>query len=128
MRCVQCGENTRVTDSRDDQSTGKEWLVRRGEDVFGWWSHDFRLRLRQCPSCNRKETTIEVPLGDLEASYTDLRQRTVADELTKAGIRSISTEQLLSILDQHKTAGDALSHLLAKLFFQRGSPLSIPVE
>ena len=80
MRCVKCGEDTRVTDSRDDRSDRNDWLLKAGARVFGWWSNDFRLRKRQCISCESRETTIEITLSDLEDSFADLRTQLTITE------------------------------------------------
>ena len=126
MKCTRCGANTKVIDSRDDSSSGKEWLVERGVSAFGWWSRDFRLRIRKCSSCENRETTIEVPLDDLEASYADVRSRAEAPLETR--IRTIPTDQLLKILNDHKSAPDALSHLLAELLFRGNNAVSAPID
>ncbi len=118
MKCSSCGENTKVTDSRDDSSTDKEWLVQKGRDAFGWWSNEFRLRLRVCKSCDDKATTIEVPLDDLVASYADIKER-----LKKAASHTISTEKLLGVLESHdknNDAASALGDLLTELLWRRG--------
>ena len=96
MRCVKCGEATRVTDSRDDSNERNDWLLKAGERVFGWWSSDFRLRKRQCLVCERRETTIEITLSDLENSFEDLREQLSVTEceLENKNIRVLAQDDL----------------------------------
>ena len=96
MRCVKCGESTKVTDSRDDRNERNDWLLRAGVRVFGWWTSDFRLRKRKCLHCGHKETTIEITLADLEDSFQDLRsQLTITcQEMASENIPHLSYDDL----------------------------------
>ncbi len=115
--CEECQGATRVTDSRDERTARPgDYLLRKGSDVYGWYSSEFRVRRRRCVDCGHAAETIEVYLEDLDKSFEDLRGR-------DRNVRSISTAQLLTILEthRHEPPEDALSHLLSALLF-RPSP------
>jgi hypothetical protein len=119
MRCESCGGSTRVTDTRDEATAREDdYLLRKGQDVYGWWAGDggYRVRRRVCTTCGDSGATIEVPLSDLDKAFDDLRSRRV--ELP-AGTRQISTTQLVKILDTHSSSEDALSQLLSELLYRR---------
>ena len=100
MRCVKCGGQTKVTDSRDDRNERNDWLLRAGVRVFGWWTSDVSLRKRKCLDCGKRETTIEITLSDLEDSFEDLRKQltiTEADVLREKG-DCISQDDLDSLV------------------------------
>ena len=90
MRCGHCGGKTRVSDSRDSPTEDTrggdrrhQWLIRQGENVFGWWATDFRLRRRRCLSadCARTHTTIEITVQDLQDAFGDLRRRYIPQKI-----------------------------------------------
>jgi hypothetical protein len=113
--CEECQGATRVTDSRDERTARPgDYLLRKGSDVYGWYSSEFRVRRRRCVDCGHCAETIEVYLEDLDKSFEDIRGRKE---------RSISTAQLLTILETHKNKPPetALSELLSALLF-RASP------
>ena len=119
MRCDSCGGATRVTDTRDEASAREDdYLLRKGRDVYGWWSGQggYRVRRRVCQACGQADATIEIPLEDLDKAFDDLRS-------ARAGLpedmRQISTRQLVAILHKHKSSEDALSNLLSELLYRR---------
>ena len=120
MRCEACGGPTRVTDTRDETSARQDdYLIRKGQDVYGWWSGQggYRMRRRECQACGEAAETIEVPLGDLDKAFDDLR---AARASLPSGYRQISTQQLIKILDTHSdSTGDALASLLSELLYRR---------
>lgn len=119
MRCEACGGATRVTDTRDEASArDDDYLIRKGQDVYGWWSGQggYRVRRRVCQSCQEASATIEVSLDDLDKAFDDIRSRRA--ELPQ-GFRQISTHQLVKILNSHTSSEDALSHLLSELLYRR---------
>ena len=77
MRCPKCGSTTRVKDSRDDRNRRNEWLMRQGDEVFGFWTRDFRVRRRKCvnPACGAETLTIEVILDDLDQALKDVENK-----------------------------------------------------
>ena len=76
MRCPVCGDTTRVKDSRDDRNRRNEWLMRQGDEVFGFWTRDFRVRRRKCvaATCRAETLTIEVILDDLSNALNDVEE------------------------------------------------------
>lgn len=108
-----------MTDTRDEASAREDdYLIRKGQDVYGWWSGQggYRVRRRVCQACSQVHATIEVPLEDLDKAFDDIRSRRA--ELP-TGVRQISTRQLVKILDTHTSSEDALSHLLSELLYRR---------
>lgn len=104
-----------MTDTRDETADNDHYLLKKGRDVFGWYTSEFRVRRRVCQSCDHAEVSIELLLEDLDKAIEDARQPKIP-----AGVRQISTRQLIHILDKHRTSEDALSHLLSELLYRRG--------
>ncbi len=63
--------NTRSPAKSKDHPAVRLFL-RDGYKVFGWWCHDFEIRLRKCVKCGIQFKTIEVTIDDLSEAFDDI--------------------------------------------------------
>ncbi len=87
MICPKCQNRSRVFDSRSlvDDSTNKDAqpLLDQGERVFGWWTDEFRVRQRECLSCQHRFITIEVNMDDLANAFLELAREGIVWPIKK---------------------------------------------
>lgn len=75
MKCPRCGARTRVTNSRspsERSDSRQSYLISRADEVIGWWCRDYRVRARECQSCDWREVTLELTVDDLYEAFADL--------------------------------------------------------
>ena len=65
--------NTRSPAKGEDNPRTK-YFLKEGYDVFGWWSHDFDIRLRKYSKCGVQFKTIEVSIDDLRDAFDDIEE------------------------------------------------------
>lgn len=74
MKCPKCGSATTVTNSRTLESRGEEYLKTRADKAVGWYTQDWRIRIRRCkdPTCtNSRLETIELLVSDIKEMLRD---------------------------------------------------------
>ena len=69
MRCMKCGNKTKVLDTRSSESRTTFGGQNRVENNVSWYTQDWVYRRRQCSSCLASVITIEIPLDDLENGW-----------------------------------------------------------
>ena len=78
MICPKCSKKMIVIETRSP-GKGEDYpsvrcFLKDGYDVFGWWCHDFDIRLRKCPKCGARLKTIEVSIDDLRDAFDDIKK------------------------------------------------------
>lgn len=72
MNCPKCEGGTRVKDSApSDAPDSKGGLRRTGERFLGWYSRDWRVRVRGCTICGYAFRTVELPAEDIRGIVED---------------------------------------------------------
>ncbi|MCP4605646.1 MAG: hypothetical protein GY847_34860 [Proteobacteria bacterium] len=76
MICPKCQNRSRVFDSRslvdDSSNEDAQPILNLGEQVYGWWTDEFRVRQRECLTCQHCFETIEVNMDDLANAFLEL--------------------------------------------------------
>lgn len=76
MICPKCSKSMRVVNTRSPDrgrdNPAVQYFLNDGYKVFGWWCHDFEMRLRRCARCGMQLKTIEVIVTDLRDAFDDI--------------------------------------------------------
>jgi len=70
MLCPTCGKKTKVIDSRLANSRAFSCIADIGEAAIGWYTSDWRMRVRTCEEHGRLHT-VEVYVDDLESMFKE---------------------------------------------------------
>jgi transcriptional regulator NrdR family protein len=72
MCCEKCGAKTRVTNSRtaNADSTHRGALFEHAQKLVGWYTQDWVVRQRSCPTCGDAPITVEILSADFTAMLT----------------------------------------------------------
>ena len=73
VNCIECLGPSKVTETRTPDSANNQHIVKYGKDAFGWWSSDYRVRIRTCRDCDLTFYTIEVSVTDLLEAFQDAK-------------------------------------------------------
>ena len=72
MNCPKCEGCTRVRDyCPSDAPDTKKGLRATGERFLGWYSRDWRVRVRGCTVCGYTFRTLEIPAEDIKGICED---------------------------------------------------------
>ena len=67
MLCSQCGNKTKVIDSRCGDSNAKFGGQKQIRDSVSWYTQDWVARRRRCSRCASVTLTVEILVSDLES-------------------------------------------------------------
>lgn len=74
MKCKNCGEKTKVIDSRNKASTKARLLIKRKINFISQDDNiDFRWRERFCTSCDKVSYSIECYIDDIEERISEAK-------------------------------------------------------
>jgi transcriptional regulator NrdR family protein len=98
MICPDCSGKTKVVDTRSPEKSAHhkrvQLVIGYGRRVFGWWSDDFVVRLRECVDCGEQFRTIEVAIVDLKNAFEEIADNRVTDRPWANGVEEGKTMEL----------------------------------
>lgn len=71
MKCYDCGSSTKVLTTRtaDSAPSSAPALIKEGDELVGWYTPDWAIRIRRCDFCNKSWKSIEIPVEDLQKGW-----------------------------------------------------------